>query len=616
MLKRFPISILPIFEFVKHIFYIALLLLITNYANGQDQLLQLAKEYYRNGDFGKAADTYKQLWEYQSGNEQVFEGYFNSLLESGKDKEAEKIVEKQIKSSGKKDYYIHLARVYQRQSKDKKARKALDAFTENAEMNPRGIQALAKEMEQYGFLKETIYFYESLQKKSPEQPYLFAQELAILYDKTGEHEKATERLLDLYISRPEHRESIQSSFQILYDNDQKREELEARILKRSRKEPENVGYHDLLIWLYTQRGEYDKALKQVCEIDQKAQEDGRRVLGFARVCFREKKYPVAITAYDYVIRKGARSPYETLAESERLGTIREQMIENGHRQPGDIEAVLKAYETFFEKNPRFRREAPARDYAGVLALYAQDIPKAIDVLKEVVDFPRAEKDLRARCKLDMGDYELLRGNIWESSLLYSQVDKEFKQDILGEEAQFRNAKLSFYNGEFKWAQAQLDILKASTSELISNDAIDLSVLITENNPVKDSDDTPLRMFSRADLLLYQNRLEEAENTLDSIENHYPGHPLIDNILMERATIEYKKNAFNRSALYLQKIVDEHGKDVLADDALFQLAEIYETRFNNPEEAKRLYEKLVLEYSGSTFAPRARQNFRRLRGDAL
>jgi len=56
--------------------------------------------------------------------------------------------------------------------------------------------------------------------------------------------------------------------------------------------------------------------------------------------------------------------------------------------------------------------------------------------------------------------------------------------------------------------------------------------------------------------------------------------------------------------------------VLADDALFQLASIYEINFKNKDEAKRLFEQLILDYPGSTFAERARKNFRRLRGDSL
>lgn len=36
-------------------------------------------------------------------------------------------------------------------------------------------------------------------------------------------------------------------------------------------------------------------------------------------------------------------------------------------------------------------------------------------------------------------------------------------------------KLAYYRGDFKYAQGLLDVLKAATSELVANDAMQLSV---------------------------------------------------------------------------------------------------------------------------------------------
>ncbi|HMT36205.1 MAG TPA: tetratricopeptide repeat protein, partial [Chitinophagaceae bacterium] len=179
---------------------------------------------------------------------------------------------------------------------------------------------------------------------------------------------------------------------------------------------------------------------------------------------------------------------------------------------------------------------------------------------------------------------------------------------------YKNAKLSYYTGDFVWAQGQLDVLKASTSELIANDALNLSVLITENNPIADSNTTPLLMFAHADLLAFQNKDEEALTTLDSIELIYPKHPLQDDILMERARIAMKKQDYSEAALQLQKITTQYADDVLADDALYHLAFINENYFSNKDEAKRLYEQLIIKYPGSTFINEARKRFRALRGD--
>src|SRR5262249_39209495 len=160
--------------------------------------------------------------------------------------------------------------------------------------------------------------------------------------------------------------------------------------------------------------------------------------------------------------------------------------------------------------------------------------------------------------LQMGDYYLIAGKMWDASLTYSQVDKEFKQDFMGEDARFRNAKLAYYRGDFDWAQRQLTILKSATSELIANDALYLSVLITEN--VEDSNLVPLQRFAYADLLLFQNKDKEAETLLDSLTKAYPKHPLNDDILMLRANIAIKHRNYEKALGYLETIHKQYGED--------------------------------------------------------
>lgn len=212
--------------------------------------------------------------------------------------------------------------------------------------------------------------------------------------------------------------------------------------------------------------------------------------------------------------------------------------------------------------------------------------------------------LNGQCKLQLGDYMILDGDVWESSLLYSQVDKAFREDVLGEEARFRNAKLAYYRGDFDWAQGQLTVLKASTAELIANDALYLSILITENL-AEDSNFTPLKRFAYADLLLFQNKDKEADALLDSIVTNYPQHPLFDDILLQKAKLAQKHREYGKAIEYLVTIHAKHGKDVLGDDAVFRMADIYERYMNKPDDAKKYYEMLIMEYGGSTFVQIAR-----------
>jgi tetratricopeptide (TPR) repeat protein len=221
----------------------------------------------------------------------------------------------------------------------------------------------------------------------------------------------------------------------------------------------------------------------------------------------------------------------------------------------------------------------------------------------------------AKGKLSLADFYLMDSEIWEATLLYSQVDKAFTEDILGHEARYRNAKLSYYAGDFEWAQAQFDVLKASTSKLIANDALDLSVFILDNLGL-DSTVAPLKLYAEADLLVFQNRFDDAFIKLDSLKTTFPDHSLEDDIYYTYAKIYLKQREFTKSAEMLQLIIDKYPEGIRADNALYELAMLYENQLNDIEKAKELYEKIFIEYSGSTFAVDARKRFRKLRGDDI
>jgi predicted Zn-dependent protease len=205
--------------------------------------------------------------------------------------------------------------------------------------------------------------------------------------------------------------------------------------------------------------------------------------------------------------------------------------------------------------------------------------------------------------------------VWESTLIYSQVDKDEKDSPLGEEARFRNAKLAYYRGDFEWAQTQLEALKASTSELISNDAIELSVFIIDNLGM-DTIETPMQMYARAELLMYQNKDDDALHTLDTIGWLFPGHALLDDIEYTKARVFVKRKEFDHAVPLLEDILKNYKDDLKGDDATFLLAEINEKYLNNKDKAKELYEKIITDYNSSLLVIEARKRFRLLRGDKV
>ena len=82
--------------------------------------------------------------------------------------------------------------------------------------------------------------------------------------------------------------------------------------------------------------------------------------------------------------------------------------------------------------------------------------------------------------------------------------------------------------------------------------------------------------------------------------------------MRKADIYYRNDSFNLALEMYEKVIQDYSFDILADDAIFKKAKLFE-EMNDLPNAKS-YEKLILEYSNSIYTAEARIRFRSIRGD--
>jgi TolA-binding protein len=366
-----------------------------------------------------------------------------------------------------------------------------------------------------------------------------------------------------------------------------------------------------------QKKDYKNAFRQIKALDKLYQEDGYRVYQLALTAENDNDYDAAIEGFSYIVAsKGVKNPLYLDAKQKVFACKRKKLTSGYTFTLNELRILEQEYETFLIEIGRYNGTAQIMmELADLEALYLNDVDKAIKILEEVVDFPMLQAQRQARAKLSLGDYYLIKGENWEATLLYSQVDKAFKDDALGHEARFRNAKLAYYKGDFAWAKTQFGVLKSSTSKLIANDAIDMDVFITDNMGL-DSNTTALEMYANAELFMFQNRFAEAFATMDSVLTMYPNHSLNDDVLYLKAKIYTKKQEYEKAIEYYNLILKNHVEEIRADNALFEMAELYEIPLKNKEKAKELYEKLFNEFSSSTLAVEARKKYRILRGDKV
>lgn len=579
----------------------------------QQQEINLAQTYLQQGEFEKAAILYEKLYADNPNIGVYYRNYYKALMGFSSYADAEALVRKQMKSS-KNDptLRLDLANIYKAQGEIEKSRAEMEQAIEQAK-DPY-ITRLANEFTNSGEIDYAIAVYEK-GRQAQNNDKLYARELAGAYQQKGELDKAISSCLDFASSLGQPMSTVTTMLQRMTTKPEYMEILQTQLYSRISKDPENIAYPDLLIWSFVQQKDFESAIIQSKALDRRNDGDGSRLMELARQARKETQYDAAIEAYNYVIEKGESQLY-TEAKIRVLECRNEKVTTTDNYTPEDINQLKTDYLEFLNKLGKNPATASAmRDLSNLYAFYLNDIDAAMAISQEIINMPNADAHIRALSRLDLGDYYIIADDIWESTLYYSQVDKAFREDILGEQARFRNAKLSYYNGDFEWAQAQLNALKASTSELISNDAIKLSVFITDNSGL-DTNVTPMVMFAHYDLLLIQNKTSEAIATLDSIDRLYPGHALADDILLARAKMSIKKHNYSQAAEYLQNIVSKFGTDILADDAVFMLAGLYNTQLNDKQKAMELYQSILIDHPDSLYTVESRKQYRKLRGDAI
>lgn len=581
---------------------------------GRDEAL--AKSYFENGEYEKAAALYNTLWEKSEQQDEFYQPLLRSLYALNKYEDAEKIIRKQIKQQSENlRYQIDLGDALAKKKDDTGAKKQFEKVIKDLRANDAEIRQVANAFHDLLLVNYEILTYEKANKLFNGR-IDYSPELASANMSLGNYSLAAKYYLDYIENFPEQTQRVKNVIQTSANGDKLMNELETLLYTKIQKQQENEGLIDFLTWIYIQNKDFEGALLQMRALDKRTNGDGAEVLNVAHIAQSEGFYDEALSGYEYVVKKQPRSYLYFQARTDQLNCRKEKIAKTINYTQADLLALKEDYELFIHENEGSVKTAQSiKELAELQGFYLHDIPSAIAACEKLIAMSNVPQRLRNQAKLSLGDFYLIDGDVWESTLLYSQVDKDEKDSPLGEEARFKNAKLSYYKGEFDWAQTQLNILKSATSQLISNDAINLSVFIIDNLGT-DTTSEAMQLFANADLLSFQNKDSEADKMLDSIIFTFPGHELYDDICFAKAQIYVRGRQFEKAIPLLENIVKNYGHDLKGDDALFLLADITENQLRDKEKAKGLYQKLITDYQGSVLTLEARKRFRMLRGDKL
>ena len=571
---------------------------------------QLAGQYFREHKFDKARDIYASLYQ-KTGQIYHFQQYAECLIQL---KDLEK-AEKELKAFLKKNpthskSIADLVYVYTLQGRNDKAEKRLNEILKELPANASIIRGLSNAFQARGLYNMAITILDKGNKllNGEENFYL---DLAYLNQSMVNYQEAFRYYFLELEAHPGQYNNIRNRLQTLlfYDvNNSIADELRIALLQKTQEKPDNLEFAQLLVWFALQQGDYDIALAQSQSIDRKTHDQDAQINNLSGICLNNKQYDVAREGYAYIVNKGKSGPYYGQALTGVIKTDYQKL-------KADNSNDRKAYDKLSKRIEEAYNDINTNDMAGLLVIQADILAYQLDESSQAIQLLNdnlknaVTKQSQAELKLKLADIYLHDDEVWEATLLYSQVDKSLKEEPLGHEARFKNAQLRYFIGEYEWAESQLKVLKAATSKLIANDAMTLSLVIKDNLEM-DTTGTELNRLARADYRIYQQRDDEAIALLDEIITN--GNEIsIPHALFRKGEIEERRKGFETAEqLYLQ-IVEHYPGSYMADAALMQAALIEQNHLKNKELAKKHYEQLIDDYPTSIYTAQAKKNYRKL-----
>ena len=621
---------LKIFALIKRSKYLFIIsFLFWNFSYGQITKidLQLAHKYYLDADYEKAMLYYEKISQEDKYLEKIYKNYKATLIELFKYREAEKLCKDQIKSQPLKLHFlVDLGIIYELDDKPSKKLQLFDKAIAQIKSNTTHSAAsdLGIAFEKVGAVDRALETYLKFEKISPRNILSFHSKIAMIYNRQGKTHEMINTFFEMLLLNERFLSSVQNGLvnSIDFETQLKEKEiLRKAIIQNIQTNPNKIVFVELLAWYYMLNNDYENAYIQIKSIDKKLNSNGQKVLELGNTALNNKDFNIAIKCFDYIIKNSSSLEIKFEAKNKRLITFKTKLLNGSKVIKEELEELKANYLLALSQlnnnrnvyNNSLRKYQLLVDLSEIEAYFLKDINSAKNHLKNAMSLTNIKAKQKAEAKLKLADIIVLENNIWEASLMYMQIEKEFKNDPLGHLAKFKNAQVYYFSGEYDWCQAQLDVLKASTSKLIANDALELSVLITDNYNM-DTSETAMKLFSYADMLSAQQQYKEAIILYDSVLNNFKNHTLNDEIIFRKAKIKLKQHLYNEAIKHLENLEINYPNSILLDNSLYLMGCIYQEYIKNLDLAKKYFKTLLFNHPGSLYITDSRKRFRKIAGN--
>ena len=569
---------------------------------------KIADYYFRSNNLKKSTEFYQKLI-----SEEFKLVYYQRLLASyiklEDNENAEKLIFTQLEKNNKNSFFLADYSVFLFINNDDGYKKWFKKTLKYLPKSVKEIKIIANKFSEAKAYDEALLVYEKGEKLFRSEE-LFVLEKSSLKGLNGDIENMVSTYLQLLNDKSisvKRTEFYLLRFTTFTSDIEEANQINKLIVLYAQNYPDNNDYLELLAWFYSELENYRGAFKNL-KVLYKRNPNALNYLFELGVLTNEvDEIQLSSEIFDFIY-------VETKEENT---VVLEQLIQSYflllEKDLGNSMDVHLRLDELFTHLPPLSPDTENMYfiYIKYLAFYKDKTNKAFSICNQMLEgtlvylSPLEVSFLLAELYLYTGDLD-------EANVRFLELYEMNKDDFLGYQSKYKSALISYYNGDFEWAELQLNVLKESTSKLISNDALLLSSIISDNI-FKDSLQVAMKIYSHADYLIYQNKFEDAMVQLSMIEDGFPKHQLIDEVHYLKYKLFFKQSDYLNALIELEIIVKD-SESILYDYALFYMAKLYQYHLSDIDKAKEMYEKLLFENSSSIYLNTIKKEYRKLRNN--
>ena len=505
------------------IFGVMLTLCIAGNGYGQNKLNSrfiLANQLMQQGEYQQAYQILSRLYEQFPQSYPVYDRTLECLIQLKRFDQAIDMTKKRMNNNDQDVITgVRLGELYQLKGDTARSNEVWQKVLKANKNNLHVYRYLAQTEQKYHNYDRASEIYDRARKQL-KNPNLFLFESANNYVMAADYDKASKLYVKILQTDPGQIGAIQHQI-LRADDPQLYDSVILDLQDASQKysfRDHEMQIQQLLIWLYTERELYHKALITAQKLEVSLNGKGFPVFNLGKRLVSLNKFELANQAFKwYADHPGSPLAGDALEQRAHLYISWAHYLEQYHLAlENHIDSLYHTSYNLLEdlsrKYPAKASQADLLTFESELALdRIHSVKSAVNNLGPLEQSVKNDHD-KAQLEYLRGRIQLFQGDYSHARVSFTRSNKLAKNSSLAAKTRYYLCLTDFYAGDFEFAKIQMHALEQEHTSMYANDALKLRMYI-QNGMVLDSVTPPLNQFAHALYLYDTGKNDTAVDTL-------------------------------------------------------------------------------------------------------